>query len=70
MKPGGGTSFRVLHDTMHAICLPCTLNTTKAHHKGAERKSGVPYTLMLDARHRQTPFKKHDEKTRHVEHST
>ena len=38
-----------------------------AHHTlGAEKKSGVPYILMSDARHRQTPFKKHDQKTRHM----
>ena len=33
---------------------------------GAEKKSGVPYILMSDVRHRQTPTSKHDQKIRHV----
>ena len=34
--------------------------------KGAEKKSGVPYILTSQRRHRQTPRLKHDKKTRHV----
>ena len=34
---------------------------------GAEKKSGVPYILTFQERHRQTPELKHDEKTRHVD---
>ena len=34
---------------------------------GAEKKSGVPHILTSHARHRQTPFYKHDQKTRHMD---
>ena len=44
----------------------CAIPLPRPDTLGTEKKSGVPYILMSDARHRQTPFKKHDQKTRHV----
>ena len=44
----------------------CAIPLPRPDTLGTEKKSGVPYILMSSVRHRQTPFKKHEEKARHV----
>ena len=44
----------------------CAIPLPRPDTLGAEKKSGVPYILTSQGRHRQTPASKHDQKTRHV----
>ena len=44
----------------------CAIPLPRPDTLGTEKKSGVPYILMSQGRHRQTPLCKHDQKTRHV----
>ena len=44
----------------------CAIPLPRPDTLGTEKKSGVPYILTSQGRHRQTPLCKHDQKTRHV----
>ena len=44
----------------------CAIPLPRPDTLGTEKKSGVPYILTFYRRHRQTPYYKHDQKTRHV----